>query len=126
MKGQALVTLLFFMIIATTVTTAAVLVIVVNSMSGAKFQDGAIAYEVAKSGADNAILRLLRDPTYSGETLSVGGGTATITATGSGTVVSPYIATSSGQIGKFIKKVEVKAHYDNNNQLIIDSQKEIF
>lgn len=126
MKGQALVTLLFFMVIATTVTTAAVLVIVVNSASGSKFQDGSVAYQIAQSGADNAILRLLRDPGYSGEILPVGSGSATITRAGSGTAANPYIILSVGQIGNFIKKVQVRASYNNDQELDIISQTEVF
>lgn len=128
MKGQALVTLIFFMVFATTVTTAAIFVIATNSISGAKFQEGAIAYQVAQSGADNALVRLLRNPTtYTGETgLTVGAGTADITVTGSGTVASPYIIVSKGKKGNFTKQLQVTAHFDNNQQLIVDSQKEIF
>ncbi len=125
MKGQALVTLIFFMVFATTVTSAAVLVIIVNSLSGSRFQEGAIAYQVAQSGADNALIRILRDPSYVGETLTVGSGSATIQATGSGTVVNPYIITSTGQIGNFKKKVQVTATYVNE-QLSVLSQKEVY
>lgn len=126
MKGQALVTLLFFMVIATTVTTAAILVIAVNSASGSKFQDGSVAYEIAQSGADNAVLRLLRDPSYSGEILPVGSGSATVTLTGSGTAADPYIILSVGQIGNFIKKVQVRASYNSDQELDIISQTEVF
>lgn len=125
-SGQALVTLLFFTIIATTVITAAVLVIVVNSTSSSRQQAGSIAYQIAQSGADNALLRVLRDPNYTGEVLSVGSGSATVTRTGAGTTTDPYIFLSIGQTGNFIKSIEVTAHYDSSDQLIVDSQKEIF
>ena len=78
MKGQALIILLFFAIIAINVTAAATVIILVNSLSGSKFQQGTVAYEIAQAGAENARLRLLRDPNYTGETLAVGNGNAVI------------------------------------------------
>lgn len=126
MRGQALITLLFFMIIGLTVTSAAVVLMYVNTISGSKQQDGEIAYQAALSGAENAKIRLLRNPSYTGESnLQIGSGSATITATGSGTVGDPYVITSTGTRGNFVRKVEVRATYINN-LLDVASQKEIF
>src|SRR5437667_12281441 len=97
MKGQALITLLFFTIIAITITSAVVLIVVTNSLSGTKFQQGSLAYEIATSGAENALLRLMRDPTYTGETLAVGVGNADIQVTSVGG--SSYTILSQGKIG---------------------------
>lgn len=126
-QGQALITLLFFAIIGITVTSAAIMMIMVNSISGSKFQEGMIAYQIAESGAENGLLRVLRTPppTYTGETLTVGSGTASISVTGSGTGGSPYIITSTGQTGNFIRKIEVRATYVNN-LLTVTSKREIF
>lgn len=125
MRGQTLVTLIFFMVIATTVTTAAILVITTNILSGSRFQEGTIAYQIADSGAENALIRILRDPSYAGETLSVGSGSATIQVTGQGTSIDPYIVISRGQKGSYIKRVEVTAVYEND-ELDVISRKEIF
>lgn len=125
MKGQALINLIFFAVIASTVTTAAIIMVYVNSVSGAKLQEGMIAYQIAESGAENGLLRLLRDPSYTGETLTVGNGSAVILATGSGTVATPYFITSTGTKGNFVKKVEVQATYLNNLFSVI-SKKEIY
>ncbi|HSW87853.1 MAG TPA: hypothetical protein VLG12_01700 [Candidatus Saccharimonadales bacterium] len=123
MKGQALVTLIFFMLFATTVTTAAVFVIATNSISGAKLQEGTIAYQAAESGADEAVLRFIRDSSYTGagETLTIGKATATIQRSGSG----PYIFLSTGRLGNFVKKVQVTVDYQNNIVTIVE-KKEIF
>jgi|SRR6266571_155529 len=121
-KGQALITLLFFVIIGITVTSAAVAIIIVNSQNATKFQQGIIAYAIAESGAENSLLRLLRDPSYTGETLTIGNGTAIVAVRGVG---NAYIATSSGQIGNALRKVQVNATY-SNNLLTVTSQKEIF
>jgi hypothetical protein len=125
MRGQALVTLLFFMIIGLTITSGAVVMMLVNSNAGTRLQEGEVAYQVAQSGAENGMIRLLRNPSYAGETITVGSGSATITKSGTGVVNDPYIITSTGTAGNFVRKVEVRATYVNN-LLQVQSQKEIF
>ncbi len=118
--GQALITLLFFVIIAITITSASVVVLIANSTSATKYEEGIRAFYVAEGGAENAVLRLLRDPTYTGETLTISDGTATISVSGSG----PFTITSKGVVGNFTRTVQVSAAYVNNI-LSITSWKEI-
>ncbi len=106
-------------------TSAAVVMILVNSLSGTKQQQGEIAYEVAASGAENGIIRLLRNPSYTGEVLPVGSGSATITVTGSGTSGDPYIILSKGTTGIFVREVQVTATYQGN-LLTVTSRKELY
>ena len=120
-KGQTLVTLLFFMAIAFTVTTGAVIVVFANTTGQTKIQQSQSAYYTAEGGAENALMRLLRDPTYTGETMAVGEGTAVVSITGSG----PYTITSMGTVGNFVRKVQVIASY-TNNILAVQSWKELF
>lgn len=108
--GQALVSLLVFIAVATTITAAATTVTLINSQTTGKFAQGESALTIAQAGADNAILRLLRNSSYSGEVLSVGGGTATITVSGS----SVKTITSSGADGNFIRKIQIVGTYVNN------------
>ena len=110
--GQALVTLLVFIAVATTITAAATTVTLINSQTTGKFAQGESALVIAQTGADNAILRILRDPngTYSGEVLTVGSGTATITVGGS----SVKTIISEGQDGNFIRKIQVVGTFVNN------------
>ena len=113
-QGQALLTLLFFAIVGTTITSAAIVMILVNSLSGSKQQEGQIAYDIAQSGAEDSLLQLLRNPSFTGETLPVGSGTATVTVSGSGTSSSPYIILSKGTIGSFMREEQITATYQNN------------
>jgi len=122
MRGQALISLLFFMIIAMNVTAAAVVILVANSLSGTKFQQGSIAYQIAQTGIENAKIRLLRDASYTGETLPVGLGNAVITISKNGT---QYTILSKGTIGNFIRQIQVVTTY-SNNLLTVTSQQEIF
>jgi hypothetical protein len=110
-RGQAMVTLLFFSIIAMTLTTGAVAVMFSNSLNATRFQQGSVAYQVAQSGAENAILRLIRDSDYTGETLPVGSGTATITITHD---ANSYTIISTGTVGNFVRKIQVEGTYSNN------------
>ena len=103
-EGQALVLVLVFMLIGITITSGTIVLSVVNARSASKLELGQQALSIAHSGGENAMMRLLRDPTYTGETLSVGNGTATITVSG-----SPKKIVSVGKIGNFSRTVEVIA-----------------
>lgn len=117
-RGQTLVFLLAFMAIAIAITSAAVIVTATNAQNSVKFDAGNSALDVATSGAENGLMRLLRDPNYGGETLTVGSGTAYIT------VVSGVI-TSRGVVNNFSRTVVVTTSY-NNNVRTITSWKEKF
>lgn len=118
--GQALVTLLFFIIIGISITTAAAIVILTSSDTASSFELGTNAYYIAESGVENALLQLERNPSYTGEVLPVGSGTATVTvATGSSMII-----TSVGNLGNYLRKIQVQAVY-NNNILSVTSWKEI-
>ncbi|MCJ7740758.1 hypothetical protein MUP32_05620 [Candidatus Microgenomates bacterium] len=119
-RGQVLVTILFFMIIAITVTSGTVMIMLSNSLSASKFDQGNSAYYVAESGIENALVRLLRDPMYTGETLPVDSGNAIISISGT----NPKTIISIGRIGNFSRTIEVTADY-TNNILTVQSWKEI-
>ena len=86
-RGQTLLMLMVFLIIAVTVTSAAASLILVNTANTQKMEGGTIAFQVAESGIENALLRLLRNPNYTGENdLPIGNGTADISVAGT----NPY------------------------------------
>lgn len=106
-SGSALVLLLLFTSIAITIITAATVLTISTTQSSSAGQISQSAYTIAESGAENALLRLLRNPNYSGETLTVGDGQATISVTGS----SPYTIVSTGRIASQTRTVQVTASY---------------
>lgn len=106
-SGQALITLLFFVLIALTITSGAIIIIIDNSVSVSKFQEGTLAYYAAESGVENALLRLLRDPNYTGETLTINSETVTVTVSGS----NPKTVVSVGQDGNFKRTVQAQMNY---------------
>ena len=120
-KGQALVTLLFFVLISLTITSAAIIIIIINSSATGKFEAGILAYNAAESGVENAFLRLLRDPDYTGETLIIDTASAVVTVTG---VSFPKTIVSVGQSGSFKRTVQAQMNY-NSGYYIFSNWKEI-
>lgn len=116
-KGQAVVTLLFFMVMSVTITTAAVLIVLANAVSASTNEQGATAYYAAESGAEEGVLRLLRNPFYTGETMPVENGSVVISVS-SGTI----IATGSAYNAQ--RTIQVKTVY-NNRVLSVTSWNEL-
>ncbi|MDZ7587479.1 MAG: hypothetical protein U0946_07025 [Patescibacteria group bacterium] len=102
-----MVVLLVFVGMAMAVMTAAVAVVISNTQSGSRYEVGQTALGLAESGAEEAILLLLRDPAYSGGALTTGDGTATISVSGS----DPVQIVSSAVVGEARRKIQVVASY---------------
>lgn len=103
-SGYMLTALLVFLVVIIIITTTSVLVSVSSLRSETYFDSGSEALAAADSGAENAILRLLRDPTYLGETLQVGNTDVIITVVGS----APQVVTVVADSGSFERTVEVR------------------
>lgn len=119
--GYVLVTLLVVMVVAVVISSAGISLIVNNTQSSSRYQQGVTALKITESGMENAILRILRDPAYSGETLSVGGNPVMITVVGS----NPIQVTAQGQADQFTKQIDVTMSFADG-VWTIDSWKETF
>ncbi|HRN69996.1 MAG TPA: hypothetical protein PLS49_02315 [Candidatus Woesebacteria bacterium] len=108
-KGQTLVTLLVFSVVALTVATAAVAIMINIAQATNRVEGNITALQIAESGAENALLRLLRNPSYTGETLQVGDGTAVITISGTTTKTVTVV----GTLDSHTKTVQVVATFTN-------------
>ena len=106
-RGQTLVVLLVFVAMAMAVVSAAVAVVISNTQSGSRYEVGQTALGLAESGAEEAMLLLLRDPAYSGGALTTVDGTATIGVSGS----DPKQIVSSAVVGEARRKIQVVASY---------------
>ena len=115
--GYAVLTLLVFMTISIAIVTAIVIMVLNNVTALSAVEQGTVSYYSAETGAENALLRLLRDPSYSGETLPIDGGSVVI-AVGNGVV------TSTATIDNSVRKIQLNYVY-NNNVLTVTSWKEI-
>lgn len=119
--GQALISLVFFTMIGMAIATAAIIATLSSTIASSKFQSGTLTFSEAESGAENAYLRLLRDPYYKGETMNVNGATVIATVSGSTNITINSKATS----GTFSRTVQVKLQYQNG-KYVIQSWKETF
>lgn len=105
-SGQITIMLVIIIMVLTTLTTAAVAVAISTSRDTTILTQGERALMVAESAGENALLHLLRDPSYAGESgLSIGGGSATIEVTGT----SPKIIVSTGVVDQVVRTIEIKA-----------------
>lgn len=119
-QGQTLVILLTYIIIAIIVTTSSI-ALVLNSSGGTdKAYQGANSLDIAESGAETAMIKLLRDPAYVGETLTIGQGQAVITVSGS----NPKTILSKGTLNNFTRTIQVIVD-TSNNTITATSWKEI-
>lgn len=119
-KGQVLVTLLVFVLVAMTVITSIITTVIANTRSASTIQNGTSVYYVAEAGAENALIQLLRNPDYTGETMPVDGGIAEITVTGT----TSKVITVVGQRNNLTRKIQVTVSY-TDNQIVINSWQEI-
>lgn len=117
-KGQALVMLLFFIMIGVTITTTAIFIIVGNSIAATDVQEGEVAKQLAETGAENALLQILRG-NYANENITLPEGTINVTITNGGNIVIDSVGTA----GKYVKKVRVTATKDG--MMNVTSWKEI-
>jgi len=120
-NGYVLVSLLIVVVVTMILTTALVVLIIINAYSASSLSQSSLALSTAESGVENAILRILRDPSYTGETLMIGDNSATITVSGD----PDRVIVSEGQVGNFIRTVEVQATY-NSGILEINSWQEVW
>ena len=120
-RGQALILLLIFVGISMIISTSAVLIMAVNALTNSTFQEGIQTHTLAETGAENAIVRLLRNPNYSGETLTIGSDHATVVVTGAGTKT----ITSTGTSGSYSQTVTVVAVI-NSSGVTIQSWKQTY
>lgn len=119
-SGQALLMLVFITLIALTIIASAAVVVSGNISSASVMEQGNHAYNIAESGVEEALIRMLRDPNYAGTggtPMSINGGTVSI-------VVSNGVITSTGVYNKNVRKIQAQTVY-NNNVLTISSWKEI-
>ena len=122
-QGQTLVILLTYMVIAIVVTTASVALVLNSSIGTDKVYQGANALDIAESGAETAMIKLLRDPSYAGEApFNVNGGTVEITVTGTD---PNKIILSKGTLNNFTRTIQVIVD-TSGNTITATSWKEIF
>ena len=101
-KGQAVIMLLLISLMIISLVTTMVAVAAALLKETTILSQGERAFYTAEAGAQEGILRLLRDPSYTGASnLPLGDGVVTIDVTGD----SPKIVTSTAMVDGQIRKV---------------------
>lgn len=121
-SGQSLVLLLFFVLMAMTFTATAIILMVVGSGSITTLHNGIETRQIADSAAEDALLRLIRDPFYAGETYNIGDVAITISVTNGATSKT---VNAQAVLGDATREVEVLADY-TDNVLRVTSWREIY
>ncbi|HSX00902.1 MAG TPA: hypothetical protein VLF67_01555 [Candidatus Saccharimonas sp.] len=115
--GQSLILLLVFSAVAITLTGALAVATVANLRADSAYTTGEQALYTAESGANNAVLRVVRDPGYAGETVALGAGTATISVSGTTTKT----ITADGVVGSSHRRVQVVVGVAGGNVVTVTS-----
>ncbi len=102
-NGQALTSLLIIMFVGLSVISASVGLINTNMSSTANLLEANEALVVAESGAEDALIKILRNPSYTGGTLPVNGGLATISIAST----NPFTFVSQGVVGQHQRSIRV-------------------
>lgn len=116
LSGQSMVALIIFISIATIMLIGSTSIIASNTVGATIMQQGLVTRQIAESGIENALILLLRNPSYMGETLPLGEGSAVITVTGDSTNKT---IESLGTIGNFQKKITVKITYNRGVMSVV-------
>lgn len=120
-SGQALVVLMVIVAMMLTITAAAVMVTISSAQATSKYHLGEEAYLLAQSGVEMAILSLLRNPNYTGETMALGPGQVEITVSGGNSKIVTATAIDTG----FRRTVRVSGSFVNNS-FVLQSWEEVY
>jgi len=122
-SGQALIMLLFFIMMGITITTTAIFIIAGNSLSVMNVNEGEVARQMAETGAENALLQILRGNYTKGgitlESITLPDGDVNVKITDG----VPITVDSVGKAGNYIKKIGVTVTKDG--KMDVTSWKEI-
>ena len=119
-NGSALLAVIVISAVATVIFTSASTSLLGQLIQSNTSSNTTKAYLLAESGIEDAILNLLRNQTYSGNTLTVNGSDITINVTGT----NPKTITSTVEFNNTKRTIEVIVLSTENN-LQINSWREI-
>jgi hypothetical protein len=121
LHGQAMVTVLFVCIIGMSIMTGAMYGVYNAIGLSSESELGLLARSSAETGIENALIRFIRDPSYTGETMQLGEDLSVIITAG-GTPKTTITAT--GSVGSVTRRIQAIVYY-NNGVFTIESWSDI-
>ena len=121
-KGQVLVSILIIIAVSVLAGGVAIVASSLSRTTGIITTSDKLLY-AAESGADEAIIKLLRDPNYDGETLNINESVVVISVN-AGASPGELVIVSEASENNLIRKVEVSTEFVNNI-LTVTSWKQI-
>lgn len=118
-SGQALTSLLIIMFVGLTIIATSSALINTSLTSTASLLEANDALVVAESGAEDALLKILRNPSYTGGTLPFDIGQASISIA----TTNPFTFVSQGTVGQHQRSIRVIIN-NNNGIMTVSSWKE--
>jgi hypothetical protein len=112
--GQTLVALTVYMVVAMMITMGAVAVTIINIRANTSYTSGELALQYATDGAENSLIQLERNASYTGEIMSISSGSATITVSGTSTKT----IVSVGSVGNYERTITAIATNTSNNYTV--------
>ncbi len=118
-QGQAMILVLFVMVIGILITTGATYTLLSTLQTTTLSEVGSEALIGAESGLENGILRFIRDPSYTGETMIINSDqTATITVTPG----PPITITSTSVVGAVVRRMQATVQYTDGILIVLTWQ----
>ena len=123
-QALALITVLIFGALAMIVIIFGITLMVIQTDSSRQFFTAQKSLSLAESAMENALLRLLRNPNYSGEILTFPEGTARIVVSDDGTNKLVTVTASTGQILDSVRIIQVVL-IEEDGRLVVQSWREL-
>jgi len=116
-SGQILTSVLVFMAFGLSVVALSATLTIINMQNTAKLAQSEQASNYAEAGAEESVLRLIRDPSYNGGDLSIAtDATITIQVVANG---DDRTITSTATYNGFTKKVLAQVHLANGKVSLV-------
>ncbi len=110
-KGQTLVSLLIIIAVSVLAVASALVSASLSSTTAITTITDKVYYS-AETGAEEALIKLLRDPNYSGETLDLDGVNVEVSVTSP--IPSERVISSTASANNIKRRVDVSAQFLNN------------
>lgn len=122
-KGQALIGVLAIIAISSILVTSLMTNSLISADSLLKLRQSSQLINNADSFLESAILKLLRDPSYPGETLTVGNNQVIIEITGDNPKI--ILVKSTNSSGDILRKLQAQASFSVDGVLTVSNWQEI-